>query len=208
MTSLAEQMSPEVQAAGNALTAHLVPQFKGLSEAGRHKRARRLITAAFARYSQRRDVPPLGCGTGKPCHGCCLHQIEIDTSEYEVERVLDLVESEGRLEEIVARAEKVSAAGGGACPLLSKKGRCTVYKVRPLSCVAYHSLDREACHQGAKARIPHHQALFMEASIIAGFGLVSVDELMTQGKRPLKVRLFKGLAEKGRKRLDARKDAA
>ena len=178
---------------GNLVMTALKPRFAGKSHARRYKLARRLIDEAFDRYRNAKDVPPLGCGEAG-CFGCCLHQKEVDTSDYEVERILNRVENEKRLGRVVARAEALSAKqGGGACPLLSTDGCCTVYDIRPLSCAAYHSLDRNTCHSGPKAEIPFAETLFVEATLIAGLGLVAVDEETNDIAAP-RIRLFGELA--------------
>ena len=124
----------------------------------------------------------------------------MDTSDYEVRRILNRVESENKLTDVVSRAEAIVKKEGGACPLLSKEGRCTVYDIRPVTCAAYHSLDRAACHSGAQAYIPFHEMLYIETTVISAFGMVPVE--MMDGQRSLpKVRLFAELARLGRARL-------
>ena len=136
-----------------------------------------------------------------------MHQKEIDISGYEVDRILNRVTSETRLEEVVVRAETlVAKETGGACPLLSQKGRCTVYDIRPLACAAYHSLDRQACHSGENAKIAQAETLFVETAIITGFGMRPVEDMDAESQPP-RFYLFKEIATRGRARLQRRKAA-
>lgn len=171
-----------------------------------HKLAHRLIEEALGRYRRDPEAAKIACRS-RDCFGCCLHQTEIDVSAFEVERILDQVEADSRLPNVVQHAERLSQRGrGGVCPLLSHQGSCTVYKIRPLTCAAYHSLDRQACHSGATAKIKHAEMLWIETALIAGFGMVPPDE-MTGGKPITRFRLFDELARRGRARLE-RKAAA
>ena len=190
----------------NFILMSLRPRFRGTSPKRRYKLARQLIDEAFARYRNAPDTPALGCQSSD-CFGCCLHQKEIDISGHEVERILNRVTSETRLEDVVTRSEALVAKKiGGACPLLSREGRCTVYDIRPLACAAYHSLDREACHSGANAKIAQAETLFIETALITGFGMRPVEE-MDADARPPRHYLFKELAARGRARLEARRAA-
>lgn len=167
---------------------------------------RRLLDEAFDRHRRDPKMPRIGCRTDD-CFGCCLHQIDVDSSPYEVEQILDQVEAEGRLEGVVKRAERLVAHGeGGACPLLNKAGKCTVYEIRPLTCAGYHSTSRHACTQGAKAKIPWHETLWVETCIIAGLGMVPVQVLQGHGEKPRHY-LFDLLAKLGRIRLEAKEAA-
>lgn len=87
---------------------------------------------------------------GPRCPACCVYCDKIEILPIELRRILDLVERQGRLEEVARRAELRRARGKGACPLLSRNGRCTVYEERPISCRRYHSLDRAACGRCAR----------------------------------------------------------
>lgn len=181
-------------------------KFKGLRPAKAHRLARRLIDGAIAKYRRDPNVPKIAC-RGQHCFGCCLHQKDVDTSPFEVERILNQVETDGRLANVVARAQRLVDHGkGGVCPLLSPEGRCTVYKIRPLTCGAYHSLDRQACHSGAHAKIPHAEMLWIETCMVAGFGLLGFDEISGTGRKP-RYRLFEMLARLGRARLEAKEAA-
>ena len=190
----------------NMVLASLRPRFRGKSPKSRYKLARRLIDEAFERFRTAPDTPALGCQSSN-CFGCCLHQKEIDVSGYEVDLILNRVTSETRLEEVVTRADAlVAKKTGGACPLLSKDGRCTVYDIRPLACAAYHSLDRDACHSGANAKIAQAETLFIETALITGFGMRPVEE-MDAGSQPQRFYLFQELAARGRARLQRRRAA-
>lgn len=95
----------------------------------------------------------------------------IEILPIELRRILDLVERQGRLEEVARRAELRRVRGKGACPLLSRNGRCSVYEERLLSCRRYHSLDREACrkcaHDDGRTQVP-----WVPQSIAAGLALM------------------------------------
>jgi Fe-S-cluster containining protein len=75
------------------------------------------------------------------------------------------VEQQGRLEEVQRRADQRRARGKGACPLLSRNGRCSVYEERPLSCRLYNSADREACRSAV--RDPYNLIVPMSAFLLA-----------------------------------------
>ena len=79
--------TPKGNMLANLVMVALYPKFRGKSPARRYKLARQLIDKAIERYRNAPDVPPLGCRRFE-CFGCCLHQKEVDTSDYEVERIL------------------------------------------------------------------------------------------------------------------------
>lgn len=198
--------SPAMHALATVMTPVLKRKFAGKTRPQAYKLARRLIDEAMARYRRNPDKEKIACRP-KNCFGCCLHQKDIDTCVFEVDRILDLVVKESRLDEVVSRAEKLAAHGnGGACPLLGRDGRCTVYAIRPITCASYHALDRDACHSGAKAETKHDGPLWAEMCLIAGFGLVPVEEMDRRGPLP-RIRLFEELAARGRDRLEARSAA-
>ena len=196
----------EKNAFANLVVTALKPTFRGKSAARRYKLARERIDQAFERYRSAPDAPPLGCRSFD-CFGCCLHQDEVGTTDFEVERILNRVQRERRLNDVVTRAEAlVAKKTGGACPLLSQDGRCTVYDIRPLECASYHSLDREACHSGATAQIRYAPMLRIELTLISGFGMVPVADMDRRSPLPKKD-LFDELARRGRARLGQRKAA-
>lgn len=198
--------SPAMNALATVMTPVLRRRFAGKTRPQAYKLARKLIDEAMARHRRNPGKEKIACRPTN-CFGCCLHQIDIDSSVFEVDRILDAVDEQGRIEEVVARAERLAAKGtGGACPLLSREGRCTVYAIRPITCASYHALDREACHSGAKAETKHDKTLWVEMCLLAGFGLVPVEEMDRRGPLP-RVHLFKELAARGRARLEGRRAA-
>ena len=193
------EWSPAGHQHASNVIARIMPMFKGLSRRQAYRLALRLIEEANGRYHRDPGTRPLGCRS-HDCFSCCLFQKRIDCTAFDVGRILDQAEREGRLREVVSRASKLIEGGkGGACPLLSREGRCTVYKHRPLACAAMHSMDREAC-KDEFGMSPHAELLWIETHVIAGFGMFPVDELMS-GKRGDPPDLFAMLAELGGKRL-------
>lgn len=183
-------------------------QFVGKSRKEAYWIARRLLKKTFADYRKGRPAgaPKVACRSDN-CFGCCLYQKEVDTSPYEVETIIDRLVQEDRLAPVVAKAEKLASHGkGGACPLLSRNGKCTVYDIRPLACAAYHSPDYKACRGGAEASIPQIEELWAATSIIVGMGFLPLDVLTSRAPKP-RYYLFKMLAELGGKRLETKEAA-
>jgi Fe-S-cluster containining protein len=140
------------------------PAFKGKSADERLDLARLHLEACskFVDHKARIELErPIACGDR--CAACCIYSDQVAVLPLELRRILDLVEREGRLEEVERRAKARQARGKGACPLLSRNGRCTVYAERPISCMRYHSVDREACrrcaHDGGRTSVPWIPAL-------------------------------------------------
>ena len=71
-----------------------------------------------------------------------------------------------------------------ACPFLGEDGLCTIYAFRPLDCVTYHSLSRQACAeimQKPERGHPTHAALrAVGMGIKAGLGQGLVDAKLEQ----------------------------
>jgi Fe-S-cluster containining protein len=140
------------------------PAFAGKSADRRLARARAYVDVLLPLVNQQADRElgrTIACG--QRCPACCIYSDRIDILPIELRSILDVVEREGRLEEVARRAELRRSRGKGACPLLSRNGRCTVYAERPLSCRWYHSLDRDACRRCAhdgKTTVPWIPQLF------------------------------------------------
>lgn len=182
----------------------LTPLFKDLSRRNAMKLARRLIDEAHHRYRSDRSTPDLGCREHE-CFSCCLFNHEIEATDFETIRILNKVENDGRLQDVVIRAERLIQGGrGGVCPLLSIEGKCTVYKDRPLSCAAMHSMDREMCKlEGGQSF--HAERLWIETHYVAGFGMYGSDRIHAGG---IEVQdLYHLLADLGRERLEKREAA-
>ena len=203
MKNDSEQWSDKGRMFADAWTKQLSVEFRGLSARAAYRRARRMIEDAWKRYRQSPRSHEVACRTHN-CFACCTYQKAIDSSQYEAGRILDRVEQQGRLQEVVDRAKSLVAQGkGGACPLLSRDGKCTVYDIRPLACMSYHSLDRDRC-QIAGDMVPKAEKLWIKSRIPTGFGLYSVERLEKGGPADC---LFDLLAERGQERLN-KKDAA
>jgi Fe-S-cluster containining protein len=120
-----------------------VPYFEGLDAAQRLDQARQGLDEYFG-HVRATAFTPIACGAG--CSGCCIFPTRISALPLEVRRIVDLVEQQGRLEEVAERAEKRKSRRRGACPLLGCDGRCTVCPERPLACRGYQSIDLDACN--------------------------------------------------------------
>ena len=180
--------------------------FATLPRAKAVRLAHRLIDDAHRNYQRVPGSVKIACRTDD-CFSCCLFQKGIETVDFEVNKILDQVEREGRLSDVVRRAKRLVDSGkGGACPLLSKDGKCTVYKNRPLSCASMHSLNRELC-KDPKGKTVHSEQLWVETHIIAGFGMLGPAAFFAGMASELTVDLFERLAVLGGKRL-RKKEAA
>lgn len=181
---------------------HVAQGFIGLSAEQAYNRSAEQIDLAMAGYRRNPKMSKIQCRP-RDCFACCITQKEVDSSPFEVGRILDRAESEDRLQNIVERSERVAARPqGGVCPLLSKKGRCTVYDIRPLSCRIHHSLDRKGCHQpGGHFRQDNQLRTIL--GLICAVGLHGLNRLMS-GKGNPRFRLFEQLAKLGRERLEKR----
>lgn len=188
---------------GDAFTKRLASEFRGLPARKAYRRARRMIEDAWKNYVGKSNHHKVACRAHN-CFMCCTYQTTIDSSSFEAGRILNRVEQEGRLPEVVERAKQLVAKGkGGTCPLLSKDGKCTVYNIRPLACMTYHSLDRDRCFVPGDS-VPKAEKLWIKCRIPTGFGLYPVEHLEKGGRADC---LFDLLAERGRIRLD-KKEAA
>lgn len=200
MSARSPRWSPGAQGFIVSVIKRLAPVFEGKGPDQANQVAAGMIDDALSAYDRDPGTPSIACQS-EDCFGCCLHQKEIDTSAFEVDRILDRLHAQDRMAEIVRRARRLARhRTGGACPLLGRDGKCTVYDIRPLTCRFYHSLDRVACHSGPKAEIPHAERLWIETALIAGFGMHG-SKAMTSGSAPASFGLFKNLAERGDDRL-------
>lgn len=198
----------EGMAHANALRTKVGPMFERLGQRASYRLAKRLIDEAFQRYRQDRSKTKVQC-RDNDCFSCCLYQTRVTSTKYEVNRILNQIQNEGRLETVVARARRLVDGGkGGVCPLLSREGRCTVYKIRPLKCAAHHSLDREDC-KDPNGRTQHNELLWIETELLATQGMFKREEIKwLKGLRDEDLpNLFDLLAELGQERLD-KKEAA
>ena len=189
---------------GDQVKSKLIPMFQGLNQRNAYKLARRLIDDTFRRYRKDPNNPKIACRK-RNCFSCCLYQVGINSSRYEAERILDQVERENRLPSVVKHAQRLVDGGrGGACPLLSPTGQCTVYNIRPLVCAAQHSMDAEACRD-PKGSFPYSDVLDIEVQLIAAFGMTPFEKWPElKDNMP---DLFHLLADLGRERLN-KKEAA
>jgi Fe-S-cluster containining protein len=130
------------------------PIFAGKDAEERLSLARKHIDALVPVASQKaaKDLGrPIACREG--CSACCVYSKRVALLPIELRRIIDRVEQQGQLEEVARRAEIRRARGKGACPLLSRDGRCSVYAERPLSCRRYHSLSRQDCESGENPKV-------------------------------------------------------
>lgn len=153
------------------------PVFAGEDADQRLDRAREHVDQLLQLIKQRTvDQLDRTVACGDRCPACCVYCEKIEILPLELRRIMDLVERQGRLEEVERRAKARQARGKGACPFLSRNGRCTVYDERPLSCRRYHSLDREACrrcaHDGGKTTVP-----WISEMVAAGLALMVLAQL-------------------------------
>jgi Fe-S-cluster containining protein len=140
------RLNVAVKEAATRLATDGARAFTGKSPEERLRMAREALAATMPVMDQR-AARELGRGIacGDRCPACCIYTKQVAVLPLELTRILDLVEREGRLEEVAHRAELRQARGTGTCPLLSRNGRCAVYAERPLNCRRYHSLSREEC---------------------------------------------------------------
>ncbi len=129
--------------------------------------AEQLAEKALASVAPRVIEDPKALGWPMPdcqagCHYCCYEQVNVTPPE--VFAVVDHIKanwSDGKRQSVRKKlrlaAEKSRDldhdgyfAARIPCPLLNAEGRCSAYKVRPLMCRAYNSLDVKACEQAAK----------------------------------------------------------
>ena len=100
---------------------------------------------------------PVACEAG--CNFCCYLMATVSAPEM-LAIVFRLEEAwmPGELDQLKQRVELAfeqtktlnnfdRAQAGIACPLLTTEGLCAIYDYRPLDCVTYHSLSRQACEQ-------------------------------------------------------------
>jgi Fe-S-cluster containining protein len=113
------------------------------------------LVAAFTPKGSR-----LACHAG--CNFCCYLMASVSAPEalFIARRIQESFSPKG-LNEL---KQKINAAyqqtrqldnlarvrAGIACPFLQEDGRCAIYAFRPLDCVTYHSLSRQACAEVMK----------------------------------------------------------
>jgi Fe-S-cluster containining protein len=115
------------------------------------KRTSSLVAAATRKGSR------LACHAG--CDFCCYLMATISGPEalFIARRIQESFSAAG----LNQLKQKINAAyqqtrqldnlarirAGIACPFLGEDGLCTIYAFRPLDCVTYHSLSRQACEE-------------------------------------------------------------
>ncbi len=107
---------------------------------------------------------PIACSPG--CHFCCFLMVAV--SELEAQGIAQYIFQTMGLggAMLLLAATQARAAMVKDCPrdgeayleqelpcLLLREGQCSVYPVRPMACVGYHSLSRADCEAG------HHKAV-------------------------------------------------
>jgi Fe-S-cluster containining protein len=101
------------------------------------------------------QAAPLACQAG--CHFCCYLMATVSAPEaLAIVRRLEETYPQPELEALknrVAQAFQQTRALDNLgriraripCPFLAEDGTCVIYAYRPLDCVTYHSLSRQAC---------------------------------------------------------------
>jgi Fe-S-cluster containining protein len=114
------------------------------------------LTTGLMETAQQEPIP-VACEAG--CNFCCYLMATVSAPE--VLAIVSRLEKTwapsdlDQLRQQVQMAFKQTkmlnnhdrARAGIACPLLTAEGMCTIYDFRPLDCVTYHSMSREACEQ-------------------------------------------------------------
>lgn len=134
------------------------------------------------------------CAAG--CAYCCHQRIDVTALEaLAIAGALELTRDAESLEEIrwhlrdnadlvrdMTKAEQAQARV--PCALLSEEGACSIYPVRPVPCIGWHSMSRDQCEQnfehgsGAGEGIPLDMAVLLESK---GFWFGLSDALARQG---------------------------
>lgn len=114
------------------------------------------ITAKFSVVIKQRSEP-LACEAG--CHFCCYLMATVSAPEAltiaqrlrETYPAEELKQVKRKVNRSFKRTRKLDShariRAKVACPLLSDDGICTIYQFRPLDCMTYHSLNRQACEE-------------------------------------------------------------
>ena len=112
------------------------------------------ITSRFS-DAIKQQAEPLACAAG--CHACCYlmatvsapealaiaHHLRETRSPEELRQLKQEIRKSQKQTRTLNSHARVRAKI--ACPLLSDTGNCTIYEFRPLDCMTYHSLSRQAC---------------------------------------------------------------
>ena len=114
------------------------------------------ITTKFSDVIKQRSGP-LACDAG--CHFCCYLMATVSAPEAltiaqrlrETRSAQELKQIKHQVKRSLKRTKKLNSharvRAKVACPLLSDEGTCTIYEFRPLDCMTYHSLSRQACEE-------------------------------------------------------------
>jgi Fe-S-cluster containining protein len=130
--------------------------------------ARTLTSQLMNAIEQKSD--PLACKVG--CHFCCylmatvsapealtiVQRLKETCSQQELEDIQQKIEWAYEQTQELDNLARVRARI--PCPFLAEEGTCTIYAYRPLDCVTYHSLSRQACEEILVQ--PEHPALRYE----------------------------------------------
>jgi Fe-S-cluster containining protein len=117
--------------------------------------ARTLTSQLMNAIEQKSD--PLACKVG--CHFCCylmatvsapealtiVQRLKETCSQQELEDIQQKIEWAYEQTQELDNLARVRARI--PCPFLAEEGTCTIYAYRPLDCVTYHSLSRQACEE-------------------------------------------------------------
>lgn len=154
-------MPPEVQKQITKVTASLVQQtqamvreFKKKTNAGALDIMKLAVLVAERAVEQLRMEQQLACSKG--CSYCC--HLKVEAFDHELYGIVAHLMATRTLDEIRAferRLVAIAEQSAGASPeeYLVKKlpcvflenDACSIYPVRPITCVTYHSLDRDDC---------------------------------------------------------------
>lgn len=114
------------------------------------------ITTKFSDVIKQRSES-LACDAG--CHFCCYLMATVSAPEVlmvaqrlrETRSAQELKQIKQKVKRSFKRTKKLDSharvRARVACPLLSDEGTCTIYDFRPLDCMTYHSLSRQACEE-------------------------------------------------------------
>jgi Fe-S-cluster containining protein len=122
---------------------------------------------------------PLACETG--CNFCCYlmatvsapeameiaHQLRTNLKPNELDRIKKRIAHAYQQTNKLDNVARIHS--GIPCPFLTENGLCSIYPYRPLDCVTYHSLSRQACEEVLKQ--PDHGHPTISAIRLIGIGI-------------------------------------
>ncbi len=113
-------------------------------------------------YEQNPPPHDLACGPG--CAFCCHNQVRATLPEIlSIARFIRKTRSEFDRQLLIRDIERHTQRIRGLTPqdiprdlpcIFLQEDRCSVYEVRPFACRAWHSLNREDCHQAFEEQNP------------------------------------------------------